>query len=143
MGASPRTKYQRLQLGYVTSSLNTEHIETAARALLDDRVSAVRTLVKTRQSLADHKAKVDTAERAAAAAYAAAQRAGWTPDELKKLGLDSPHRKTPGRPRRIRQPEPSDTGFSSTPAFARTAAPAAFDHSDQDDAINGAGRNMG
>ncbi len=81
-------------------TIDTTHIEAAARALLDDKIGAVRDLAVSRQAVADRRAQLDEAERVDAAAYAAAQRVGWTPDELKKVGLNAPTRKAPGRPRR-------------------------------------------
>jgi len=81
-------------------------VEQRARALLEDRIVAVRTLATARQHQLDTHARVreelDSADRADAAAYAAALRAGWTDDELKNVGFDAPTRKTPGRPRRTR-----------------------------------------
>ncbi len=89
-----------------TMTIDTTHIEAAARALLDDKIGAVRDLAATRQTVADRRAQLDEAERADTTAYAAAQRAGWTPEELKKVGLDAPTRKAPGRPRRTRPTTP-------------------------------------
>lgn len=83
-------------------TIDTTAVETAARALLDDKIQAVRDLAHARQARTDKQAELDQAERADAAAWAAAERAGWTPDELRRLGLDTPTRKTPGRPRRPR-----------------------------------------
>jgi hypothetical protein len=67
----------------------------AAQRLLNDRVDAVRTLAKARQQRIDARAHIDDAERADAeradaTAYAAAQRAGWSTDELRKVGFDEP-----------------------------------------------------
>lgn len=84
-----------------TSELNADDIETAARALLDTRVATVRELVTARQAAIDARAALTEAERVEAAAYAAAERAGWSGDELHKLGLSGPARRRPGRPSRI------------------------------------------
>ena len=69
-----------------------------ARDLLDKRIHSVRHLVTTRQAVTDLRAQLDTAERDDAAAYTAALRDGWTPDELKTLGLPEPAAKP--RPRK-------------------------------------------
>ena len=74
-------------------------VEDAARALLDERMHAVRDLAGTRTALSTHRASLTDLERADAAAYAAATRAGWSTDELKRLGFDAPTRRPPGRPR--------------------------------------------
>ena len=100
-----------------TTDVTTKTVEDAARALLDHRIAAVRDLAITRQARNDKRAELEDAERADAAAYAAAQRVGWTTDELRKVGLDEPDRKAPGRPRRTRAnarpvaaPAPADNG---------------------------------
>ncbi len=90
----------------MATAISTDDVETAARALLDGKVAAVRDLAHARQLRNDKRAELDDAERADATAYAAAERAGWTADELRKVGLDAPNRKAPGRPRRARQPQP-------------------------------------
>lgn len=73
-------------------------IEDAARALLETRMTSVRTLVTARQQREDARAAFDAAERTVTAAHTAALRSGWAEDELKRLGLDGP-RRGPGRPR--------------------------------------------
>lgn len=82
--------------------LDTQALEQRARALLDDRITAVRALAKARKSMFDKRDALAAAEREDAAAYQAAVRAGWTDDELKKVGFDAPTRKAPGRARRTR-----------------------------------------
>ena len=83
----------------MTTTLTPDAAEAAAQKLLSDRVKAVRVLAETRQNRTIARAQLDEAERADAAAYAAAQRAGWTPEELRKLGLEESNRRVPGRPR--------------------------------------------
>ena len=73
-----------------------------ARDLLDKRIQSVRELVIKRQAVTDLRAQLDTAERDDATAYTAALRDGWTPDELKTLGLPEPTTKPP--PRKPRTP---------------------------------------
>ena len=91
----------------MTTAPTADGVEAAARALLDDRMTAVRALADTRAGLTRAREAVVDAERADAAAYAAAQRAGWTDTELKRLGLEAPARRSPGRPRSPR-PTPAD-----------------------------------
>jgi len=95
----------------MATNLNANRVETAARELLDSRIQAVRSLATARQAREDKRAELDQAERADAAAYTAAQRAGWTTDELRRVGLDQPTRRSPGRPRNPRTPgahQPTD-----------------------------------
>ena len=108
------------------STLDSDKIETAARALLDEKVAAVRTLVETRQKREDARAAMSSAERADAAAYTAAVRAGWTTDELKSVGLDAPTKRTPGRPRATTRPSPTSTSMS-TFAFTFTGVVSTLD----------------
>ena len=99
----------------MTTNLTTQAVESAARALLDDRIEAVRALAIARQAVAEKRGELDAVERADAAAYAAAQRAGWSTEELRKVGLDEPARKAPGRPRRApRSPRPSPESGNDT-----------------------------
>lgn len=73
--------------------LDLEAAESKARELLDARISSVRGLVRAAQAEADVRVQMQTAEREHARAYAAAINDGWTPDELRKLGLQDPERK--------------------------------------------------
>jgi hypothetical protein len=82
-------------------SVDIQAIERAARAKLDTRVEAVKTLAKARQNKLDKQAEAAAAEREDATAWMAAIRQGWAEDELKDLGFDAP-KKTPGRARRRR-----------------------------------------
>lgn len=86
-------------------SINIEETERAARALLDSRITSVRTLVDARQKHLDIQAQIADAERHHLRAYQAALRDGWSADELRKLGLAEPD-KLPRQ--RRRQPKPTD-----------------------------------
>ena len=101
-----------------TDSLDTDRIEAAARALLDGKVAAVRTLAHARQAREDARAALADAERVDAAAYAAALRAGWTTDELKRVGLDAPTKHATGRPRTSRAARTSTTKDAGRSAAA-------------------------
>jgi hypothetical protein len=79
-------------------TLDMHQTESAARALLDSRIESVRALVTARQRVDELRAQIAGAEREDARLYSAALRAGWSADELKKLGLSEADRKA--RPRR-------------------------------------------
>jgi len=75
-----------------------------ARQLLDTRITAVRELAARRADLTHARDNVTTAERADTAAWANAEKAGWTETELRQVGFPAPGRRPPGRPRK-----PTDT----------------------------------
>jgi len=76
--------------------------ERAARELLDARVTAVRELAARRADLTRARDALTAAERADAAAWSAAERAGWTEADLRRVGFEPPTTRAPGRPRRAR-----------------------------------------
>ena len=71
------------------ASLNIEETRNQARALLDSRIESVTTLVKARQRITDLREQLADAEREDKRAYVRATKDGWSPEELKKLGLES------------------------------------------------------
>ena len=101
-----------------TITVDANRIEAAARALLDEKVAAVRVLAAARQAREDQRAALTEAERNDTAAYTAALRAGWTADELKRVGLDAATKRAPGRPR---SSTPRNGGRST--AATHTSAP--------------------
>lgn len=101
-----------------TNDVHPDQVESAARALLDERMDSIRALTHTHQQVLDHRAALSEAERAHATAHAHALRGGWTQEELKKLGFAETVRKAPGRPRRPRQTTPAPA--PTTPARAET-----------------------
>ncbi|AUI53232.1 hypothetical protein AC20117_06850 [Arthrobacter crystallopoietes] len=72
------------------SNLNIEKTQEQARRLLDSRIVSVTGLVTARQRVADLKDQLADAERDSKKAYVRATKDGWTPEELKKLGLENP-----------------------------------------------------
>ena len=70
------------------ASIDIERTESQARDLLNTRIESVRGLVKTRQRITDLQAQLAEAEREDKRAYVRATKDGWSPDELKKLGLE-------------------------------------------------------
>ena len=82
------------------------HLHERAREMLDARLAVIDRLAGAAVAVRDARTALDVAEREEAAAYAAASKAGWTDDELRRLGLARPARRTPGRPRQhARTPE--------------------------------------
>ncbi|WP_427008745.1 hypothetical protein [Pseudarthrobacter sp. H2] len=71
------------------ATIDIEQTRTQARALLDSRIESVTALVKTRQRITDLKKQLADAEREDKRAYVRATKDGWSPEELKKLGLES------------------------------------------------------
>lgn len=93
-----------------------------AKRVLDDRIDSIRTAVEARQNLADVRTETDQqraqleaqisqrvgdAERADVKAYNAAVSAGWSADELRKIGLPEPDKKARTRRRAARKPAAS------------------------------------
>ncbi|MDR7166182.1 hypothetical protein J2X12_004236 [Pseudarthrobacter oxydans] len=70
------------------ASINIEETKSQARALLNSRIKSVEELVQARQRVTDLKDQLAAAERDDKRAYVKATRDGWSPDELKKLGLE-------------------------------------------------------
>jgi len=87
------------------ANLDIEQTRNQARALLDSRIESVTNLVRTRQRITDLKDQLASAEREDKRAYVQATRDGWSPEELKKLGLEPA---AAGR-RRKAQTKASDT----------------------------------
>jgi len=96
-----------------------EAVERATRAQ-EARIESIRDLAKGRQSLADVKAdaaqrlanlerenaeRISAAEREDVRLYSAATKAGWTTDELRKIGFDQPAKQR--RVMRRRRPDPA------------------------------------
>jgi hypothetical protein len=71
------------------ANLSIEETQEQARRLLDSRIASVTGLVTARQRVADLKDQLADAERESKKAYVRATKDGWTPEELKKLGLEN------------------------------------------------------
>lgn len=69
-----------------------------ARALQDSKIDAVRVLAESNQNVTDARERAAEAERDYARIYGAALTAGWTADELRKIGFTDTDKKA--RPRR-------------------------------------------
>ncbi|MFJ4264710.1 hypothetical protein ACIPYU_19900 [Paenarthrobacter nicotinovorans] len=70
------------------AKIDIEATRTQASALLSSRIRSVEELVRARQHVLDLKEQLSAAEREDKRAYVKAVRDGWSPEELKKLGLE-------------------------------------------------------
>ena len=86
-----------------------------------DQVLLVRE-VEARQKREDARSALSDTERADTTAYTAALKAGWTADELKRVGLDAPSKRAPGRPRGNRRGAAASTSTAPTSTSDDTAA---------------------
>ncbi|TNB67270.1 hypothetical protein FHJ30_21115 [Arthrobacter sp. BB-1] len=91
-------------------TIDIEQTRNQARALLDSRIESVTNLVKTRQRITDLREQLADAEREDKRAYVRATKDGWSPEELKKLGLES------GAAARRRKPATTRTSDDNSPS---------------------------
>jgi hypothetical protein len=96
--------------------IDIEQTRNQARALLDSRIESVTTLVKTRQRITDLRVQLTEAEREDKRAYVRATKDGWSPEELKKLGLES------GAAARRRKPATTPHSTEGSPSSASGAS---------------------
>lgn len=82
--------------------------EERARELLDKRLTTIRRLATTRNSVNEATDQLVAAENDDAVAYAAALKDGWTTSELAAIGFTEAK-----KPRPRRRPKPSSTSQSS------------------------------
>ena len=120
--------------GCMATQLTPEEAIERARRLQEDRINAVRTVAEARQRLVDVQEetareladlqariaeRIADAERDDLRAYSAAQSAGWSVEELRKIGLSEPAKKArvqhASRPRRSRRPRLSRRRPRRTP----------------------------
>jgi len=103
----------------MATALTPEEAIERARRLQDERLNAVRGVAEARQGLVDVRERSDRelaelqariaeqiadAERQDVRAYNAAISAGWTADELRKIGFSEPDKKARTRRRATRKP---------------------------------------
>lgn len=103
----------------MATALTPEEAIERARRLQDERLNAVRGVAEARQGLVDVRERTDRelaelqariaeqiaeAEREDVRAYNAAVSAGWTADELRKIGFSEPDKKVRARRRATRKP---------------------------------------
>lgn len=102
----------------MAKTLSVEEAEARANQLQKERLSAIRGLAEARQNVVDVRAEADrrradlerelsasisAAERDDVMKYNAAQSAGWTDTELRKIGFDEPDKKQRTRKRAARK----------------------------------------
>jgi hypothetical protein len=95
------------------ATINIEETKNQARALLNSRIKSIEELIKARQHVTDLKDQLAAAERDDKRAYVRATKDGWSPDELKKLGLESgaaTQRRKPATTRASNEDSPSSAG---------------------------------
>ncbi|MEJ5869366.1 hypothetical protein WDV85_16670 [Pseudokineococcus sp. 5B2Z-1] len=92
-------------------------IESGLRALVDARMDAGRSLARAAAERDSIREALAAADAKYAGEHAAALSAGWTAEELKKVGLTAPTTTAPRRTRRRRAASTSDQ-----PAGAPTEA---------------------
>ncbi len=112
----------------MATQLTPEEAIERARRLQDERLNAVRGVAEARQALVDVREETDrelsalqariaeriaNAEREDVRAYSAAVSAGWTADELRKIGFSEPDKKARVRRRSTRKPATRTTPDAS------------------------------
>lgn len=102
----------------MSTQLDPERAAHDARQLLDERVDVVRRLATAAADAERAREAAEQADRDFAGSYREATQAGWTEAELRKIGVPSPKRRGPGRPRK-------------QPAKAGTAQPDQGDNQNQ------------
>ncbi|MBG6240126.1 uncharacterized protein YcsI (UPF0317 family) [Mycetocola sp. CAN_C7] len=79
-----------------------------ARALQDSKIEAVRVLAQSNQEVSDARERAADAEREYTRVHGAAVAAGWTVDELRKIGFSDAEKKP--RTRRTKSASQSSAG---------------------------------
>lgn len=117
----------------MANGVSIEELLERARRTQENRISAIRILAEARQHVADVREetarelaelqariaqRVDDAERADVKAYNAAATAGWSREELRKIGFAEPDKKTRVRRRAARTPSTPATPTASSNASA-------------------------
>lgn len=103
-------------------------VQAAARQLLEKdmqaRLDIIERLVADQQAVDDLAARLAEAEQRHARDYAEAERLGWAPQELRKLKLRAPSRRSPGRPSRGKSTVGPTRSSGSAPAPRNEQIPA-------------------
>jgi hypothetical protein len=117
----------------MATHLSPEEAIERARRIQDDRLNSVRVVAEARQALVDVRDETDrelaelqariadrvgTAEREDIRAYNAAISAGWSADELRKIGFSEPDKKARVRRRTARTtpPKPAPDADAESPS---------------------------
>ena len=121
----------------MATQLTPEEAIERARRLQDDRLNAVRSVAEARQALVDVREQTDrelselhariaeriaNAERDDVRAYSAAVSAGWTAEELRKIGFSEPDKKARTRRRATRKPANRPVSEAATEPAQETSS---------------------
>ncbi len=122
----------------MANQLNVEEIMERAKRAQEARLTAIQRVVEARQALVDERSTTDkelakvqesnakrlaTAEQNDERAYSASISAGWTPDELKKIGFSEPEKMARTRRRRTRKGSPRTTATKPAAPSQEAATP--------------------
>jgi hypothetical protein len=75
-------------------------VEEAAQALFAPRMEIIRDLARADTEVEDLETELAAKKQARTKLYATAERRGWAPDELRRLGIKAPSTRPRGRPRK-------------------------------------------
>lgn len=103
----------------MSAHLDTERIEQEAQRILNGRMDVIRELAKSRHAVTEAQQALAAAENEDARRYQAALTAGWTPEELKKVGFTEPAKKQRVT-RRARRQTPAASDTAAAPPEAAT-----------------------
>ncbi len=78
------------EVAVMPQAVNIEEAQATLQALLNERVEVVNELLQSAATSAQLRQQADDAERETARLYQAAIRQGWSPDELKRVGITDP-----------------------------------------------------
>lgn len=107
----------------MVTKLDAEAAEAKARELLDNRIDAVRELVRSRQALADLQEQVALAQDEDLKRYRAALSGGWSTEELRKLGIEEPAKKRARKTPRTTPAKSAETPQGVAPSTGETSDP--------------------
>lgn len=120
----------------MATQLTPEEAIERARRLQEDRLSAVQAVAEARQSVTDVREetarelaelqariadRVSAAERDDVRAWNAALSAGWSADELRKIGFSEPDKKARTRRRSTRKTSTNTTPAAATESHSETS----------------------
>lgn len=123
----------------MAKSLSPDEAIERARRIQDERLNTVRSVAEARQTLTDVKEsaerelaelqariadRIAEAEREDVRAYNAALSAGWSVDELKRIGLAEPVKKSRARSRKASPPAPRKQADAAPPPIAHDSSEA-------------------
>ncbi|MFI8634287.1 hypothetical protein ACIGEP_17020 [Microbacterium sp. NPDC077663] len=120
----------------MATKLTTEEAIERARRLQEDRLTAVQTVAEARQAVTDVREetarelaelqariadRVSAAERDDVRAWNAALSAGWSADELRKIGFSEPDKKARTRRRSTRKTSTDTASAAATESHSETS----------------------